>query len=49
MLYFACHDRRAGAAGARGRLGALRDDDLVEYVLIHHVEFVDVVVPAVII
>ena len=45
MLDLARHDRRACAARARGCLGTLRDDDLVMYVLVDHVELVDVVVP----
>ncbi len=48
VLHLARHDRRAGAAGARGRFGALRDDDLVVYVLVHHIELVDVVALAVV-
>jgi hypothetical protein len=45
VFHLARHDRRARAAGARRRLGALRDDDLVVHVLVDHVELVDVVVP----
>jgi hypothetical protein len=47
VLHFARHDRRPRAASTRGRFGALRDDDLVVYILVDHVEFVDVVVPSV--
>ena len=48
MLDLARHDRRAGAASARSCLGALRNDDLVVHVLVHHVELVDVVFSAVV-
>jgi hypothetical protein len=46
VLHFARHDRCPRAACTRGRLGALGDDHLVVYILVDHVEFVDVVVPS---
>ena len=41
VLDLAHRDCLAGAVGARERLGALSDDDLVVHVLVHHVKLVD--------